>query len=192
MRRSIGRGVALIATAAAGLLAAHEFDYRLVVPDPTHRHDLLLRTGHGYLARALIIGAAVAVLAGLAAVVTGYRRGEGTAPFGLTFARLALVQSGGFVALEAVERLVVGAPPDDRLPLVTAVGVVVQIVVAWLGARLLAALRATGALVARLRTARPAARAVATSWAIPPGARLARSGSSRPRAIRAPPVPVHL
>lgn len=186
------RAVALFGAAAVGLLVAHELDYRFVVPDPTHRHDLLLRSGHGYLGHALAVGVLAGVIAIVTAVALGFSRGRGsdasTSGVRTVALRLALVQSGGFVLLEAVERLLVGAPPDDRLALITGVGVFVQVATAIGGAVLLALLERVGAAIAMLVASRPPTRHASRGW-IPIARAIARRrlfDDTRP--VRGPPL----
>jgi len=183
--------VALFGAAATGLLVAHELDYRLVVPDPAHRHDLLLRSGHGWLQHGLMLGLVAGLLAVFTAIALGATRAKGSEGMTRVAPRLAMIQAGGFVLLEAVERILVGAPPDDRLLLITAVGIAVQVVTALVGARV-------------LRLIERAAHRVACLFAPPPGDPHASTGFapvvidavprarqlSGARGVRGPPVPV--
>lgn len=155
-RRQLARATALFATATVGLLVAHELDYRFVVPDAGHRDDLLLRTGHGYLSHALLIGLAAVLLAVFTAVALGFARardGAARDSFRTVVARLAMVQSGGFILLEATERMVAGMSPGDRLLAITFVGIGVQIVAAFAGAFVLRILERMGEVVARVLVA---------------------------------------
>jgi len=193
---SIWRGrlrlVALFGAAATGLLAAHELDYRFVVPDPAHRHDLLLRSGHGYLGHMLAFVIAAGVIAAFTAVALGFARARGREgePAGVRAIamRLTLVQSGGFVLLEAVERLLVGSPPDDRLAVITVVGIVVQALTAMAGALLLALLERVGAVIASLLAPPPRARHA--SRGLRPILRdlVVDLRFHRPRPVRGPPL----
>src|SRR5439155_26289435 len=75
---------------------------------------------------------------------------------------LSLIQSGGFVALEAGERLAVNAHAGQLLK-VTLLGVVLQVIVATITALVLSLIERAGNLVARaLAGDRPAPRAVST------------------------------
>ena len=155
----IGRTLALLGTATAGLVVAHELDYRFVVPDPLHRHDLLLRSGHGYLTHAGYLALVAGLVAIFASVALGYLRGRGAGalpPARSIAARLAIVQSASFVILETVERIVVGAPPDDRLLALTVVGIMVQLVAALGGAMLITVLDRAGHAIAVATAHRPA------------------------------------
>lgn len=186
------RALALIGAAALGLLGAHELDYRFVVPDPEHRHDLLLRTGHGYLSRALFIVLVVGIMSLVASVALGVARARngGSPAFRLRSVGtlLAIVQSGGFIMLEAVERLIVGTPPDDRLLLVTLSGVGVQILTAFLAAFFLVLLERGAEKIARAWGRPPM-----PSAAVAPVVRRARAlrprDGSTSNAIRGPPLP---
>ncbi|HLW16089.1 MAG TPA: hypothetical protein VKV69_01840, partial [Actinomycetota bacterium] len=67
---------------------------------------------------------------------------------------LALIQSGGFVALEAGERLVVNAHAGQLLK-VTLVGVVLQVIVATITAFVLSLVERAGRIIARALKAAP-------------------------------------
>lgn len=126
---SRARMAALSALAAAGLLGAHVIDYVLIVPDPGHRHDLLLRTGHGYLSVALAATVAAAVVALLTRTAAGLSETSRHSTL-RDAVILATTQIGAFVSLEAIERLVSGVPADARLWRVIALGVALQAVIA--------------------------------------------------------------
>lgn len=195
MRRAvrIGRALSLVGTAAVGLLAAHELDYRLLVPDPEHRHDLLLRTGHGYLSKVLFVALVVGLISVAASIALGFARerarGAPAHPVRSLVPILIAVQGGGFVILEAVERLIVGSAPGDRLALVTLVGVGVQAVAALAGAWLVSLFERVGRAVARVFAARPALprvpRAIGRSRPVCAPAAF-RAGT--PRLTRGPPL----
>ena len=67
---------------------------------------------------------------------------------------LALIQSGGFVALEAGERIVVNAHAGQLLK-VTLVGVVLQVIVATVTAFVLSLIERAGRLIARALASTP-------------------------------------
>jgi len=186
------RALVLTGTAAAGILAAHELDYRLVVPDPQHRHDLLFRTGHGYVGRAVFVALVAGAIAAVASFAIGFARGRAAdaarAPsLRATAAHLAVVQAGGFLILEAVERMLVGAVPDRRTWTVAVVGVLVQVVVACVGATLVRLLERAGeAIAVALFVRRPRARLEPIPIG-PVDLMRARSAPS-PRSSRGPPL----
>lgn len=187
-RARLARFASIVGTAAAGLLIAHELDYRLIVPDPAHRHDLLLRTGHGYLSKALFVALVVGVMSLLAAFALGVARARTRTSGSHLRAHivlLTLVQAGGFVTLEAAERALVGAPPGDKLLAITLTGIVVQAIAATIGALLLRLVERAGEIVgrrARVRYAKPA-----RSCAPPPRALVAAGIPARFQS-RAPPL----
>lgn len=146
------RMVTLSALAAAGLLGAHVVDYLLIVPDPLHRHDLLLRTGHGYLKSALAMVIVLAVIALLSHTAVGVRDG-GQRRRWFDVVVLGSTQVGAFVALEATERIATGVSADARLWRVLALGVVLQVVVAFVSATIL---RSADRILAAMRTGGPA------------------------------------
>ncbi|HEX9775777.1 MAG TPA: hypothetical protein VGB83_09380 [Actinomycetota bacterium] len=188
VRNRLLRSVSLVATAIGGVLVAHELDYRLVVPDPLHRHDLLMRSGHGYLSHLAFILLAAFLMASIASVALGFVGARTGTRLRGTALPLAIVQAGSFVLLEAAERLIVGSPPNDRLFAVTAVGVAVQVVVGFLGALLIRALERAGGAVARLRWTPPRSRAV--RHAAPRVPALVPRGAVWAWGIRGPPLVV--
>src|SRR5688572_32322966 len=106
------RTLILTAMAACGLLGAHVLDYILVVPDPAHRHDLLLRSGHGYLPRAIAITAVAGLVAALASAAIGLKSGRHSKVTAGDLAILAGMQTGAFIALEALERILSNLTAD--------------------------------------------------------------------------------
>jgi len=147
--------------AAAGVVVTHHLAYLVTAPDPHERAELLAAGGHARWS--LVVAAALGLLvAGLAGFVRRTLRANGTlAPWPYTGGTLALLQGSGFVALEAVERAAVGDPGlAPLLEPVVVVGILVQVLVALLGAGLLVVLGgAVRAWVAR--RSRPRRRTVA-------------------------------
>ena len=167
-----------------------------MAPQGRTRAALLAGTGHGY--RSTL--AAAEIVLGLLALVMfvgrhfcrglrSQRRPASDEPWAWLASRLALLQVSIFVVQEFVERAVAGDPvgdlTSDRL---LSIGVLVQVVIAVLGATLLVSLgraaEAVGrALVGRERLPRPIRVPVTRP-------RVAMRLSSRPRGvrgIRAPP-----
>lgn len=156
-RRWILAGVAF-----CGLIAGHAVAYLLLAG--SHRHLLLAESGHGYLTTAAW-GACVLGLVSLAvSVMDGYGRGGHALGAWPTFARLAIVQTTGFVALELLERLWAGASMETVGPLV-AVGVLVQAATALLGTVVVLGARRLGSVMAGRERARR--RPVEHRW-VPP------------------------
>ena len=143
--------------AAFGVFAAHVAAFRVATPDVHHRLELLEETGHGYWS--VVAPLALGLLAaGLAAFIRRRASNDpGTrASFFRTAVTLSVLQVGGFLVLEAIERTVSGVSPaavlTDRVVLI---GIVLQVIAALLGALLLVALgAAVDRLVAALRTVR--------------------------------------
>ena len=137
--------LSLGALACAGVAVTHVLAFSLSASDPAARHDLLVATGHGWWAHmgGLSLGLLVVALVG---VLTPRAWGDGALGgargYLYTVTRLALLQGGAFVALEAVERSTVGHPLAEILaePVVL-IGLVVQLVVAVVAAFLVAVLR---------------------------------------------------
>lgn len=159
MRPRVLRFTTFVAAAFVALLGAHALDYAVLARDPAVRMRLLAESGHQWLSRAPEFALAALVIAALAAVATGVRgTPAATSPLRLALL-LSLVQSGAFVALEAGERLAVGARAD-RLILVTAVGVALQVVTAFVASFVIALLQRAGrVLAAVLRSSRAPRRA---------------------------------
>lgn len=122
----------------AGIVAGHLAAYAFVAPDPHDRAGLLESTGHGswalpvFLAMALLIPA---ILISVSDRLSG--RSTGHARSALV---LGVLQVGGFVALEALERLGSGGLSIELLsePAVLA-GVLVNLLIAAAAPLLLAA-----------------------------------------------------
>jgi hypothetical protein len=127
--------------AATGVVASHSLAYLLASPDPHSRAELLEATGHDDFG--------VVVALALGALVAGLLRfaiGRAWAPtdtsasklYALTAPRLLTLQLGGFVALEMVERVLMGLPPLHIVaePAVL-IGLMLQVGAALIGAGLL-------------------------------------------------------
>jgi len=147
-----------------GLAGAHALDYFLLYRNPVVRTGLLMQTGHAYFGKAFEFAIASAVLAVIGSFAFGVMRAHHPAEHRSVWrsaGMLALIQSGGFVALEAGERLVVNAHAGQLLK-VTLVGVVLQMIVATITAFVLSLIERAGRIMARaLTSAPPVVRAVA-------------------------------
>ena len=151
----------LAGAAMLGLAGAHVLDYFLLYRDPVIRAGLLQQTGHAYFGKAFEFAIASAVLAVVGTFAFGVLRArdhrvERPSPWRAA-AILALIQSGGFVALEAGERIVVNAHAGQLLK-VTLLGVVLQVIVATLSAFVLSVIERAGTLVARALAGNPLVR----------------------------------
>jgi hypothetical protein len=151
----------LAGAAMAGLVGAHVLDYLVLIPDGPSRHRVLAATGHGYFASAAVLAFVAGAIAMLSAAAIGYRVGRGRervagAPsFRITAGRLAAVQVGGFVLLEATERLAAGVSPARGLDTTLVAGILIQVVVACLAAAVLALVHRAGEAVGSAIAARP-------------------------------------
>ncbi|HEV3475415.1 MAG TPA: hypothetical protein VG602_08620 [Actinomycetota bacterium] len=145
------------ALAFAGVAFAHGLTFLLVAPDPHSRERLLASTGHSYwpYVMPLALGALVVALSGFAA---GHARRAGNGRYRATAFRLAILQSAGFVLLEAAERFVAHASAESLFAnpfLLT--GIAVQILLALVAAALLVVVaRVVQSLTARRHPDRPA------------------------------------
>ncbi|HVL90371.1 MAG TPA: hypothetical protein VM841_09070 [Actinomycetota bacterium] len=162
MNRSaaILRPAILGAGALAGLVGAHAINYWLVASDPIRREALLHATGHSWLpgVESFAVAAALASVAG--ALAFGWREAPSgrVRGFRATTGRLALAQAAGFAALEIGERFFAGVPLHHLSPLLLALGIGLQVLVACGIAATLGLLARAGARIAqalRPRLARP-------------------------------------
>ena len=165
--RSKLRGLPLASMAGAGVVFGHWLTYVFAVPDAQVRTEILAASGHSYLLLA-IKGAVVLGFVSFGTVFVRHldaaTRGEPTvADRVIALAtRLSFVQLVAFTAMEVVERIAAGAPVAAMFGHhLFALGLAVQIVVAFAGAFVLlwfgwAAARVCQAIIAR-STSRPAA-----------------------------------
>jgi hypothetical protein len=180
--------------AAAGVVLSHSLSFLFVEPDPHARQRLLDATGHRYFTwvTAVAIGILVAGLAG--GTIKRLGGGVEEAVYRRTFvgsaAPLVLIQVVAFIALESVERLVVdGSPLGPLTDPVMAMGCVVQIVVAVVGALLLVALaHGVDCIAARFLASPPQPTGPARAWwatsVLPPTPAPATGGPT----VRGPPA----
>ena len=138
--------------AAAGIVVAHLLAYLFAVPDPHDRVHVLESTGHGAWGYVAALGLGLLVAGLLRYVVKSFRGGDGsTAPFPTIAARLAVLQLGGFIAIEALERLSVDHTTSGLFsePVIQ-MGLLLQVVIALIGALALTLLtRAIRSVLAR-------------------------------------------
>jgi hypothetical protein len=177
-------------TALAGLMLGHTISYLIAVPDPHQRQFVLERTGHGYMPELTQVVLMVLVAAVASIVARAFRHQEGGAETFPSLARtLGAVQATAFVGQEILERLVAHAPlhtlGHDRLLLT---GVLVQVVVAVVAARLLLWISGASARLAAVESfrsalPRPACIAVAMAEACAPRPRTVIA-----KRVRAPPA----
>jgi cytochrome bd-type quinol oxidase subunit 2 len=187
----------LAGAAAAGVILAHAAAFLIAEPHSHAREELLASTGHRYWALTITVALAILVGGLYSLVMSRIRAARPLSPGAMfleSAPRLALLQVVGFVLLESIERLSVGHPLSELFtePVVV-IGVVAQILVATLGAAVLALLsRAVDAIVAVLRRPEAGTRRVLS---------LAPTGTHRPvkalvavggRTVRGPPVPSSL
>jgi hypothetical protein len=165
----------LLLVAAAGIVVAHAADYALTFPDPARRGQVLASTGHGYWPIAVV----VAVLCGGCALVLaarhGWRANVSGASFPLAGVRLAIAQVTLFAGIETIERLAVGGHPVAFLGSTQfALGLVLQVAVAFGAAALLRGVeRGASRLASRIRRTR-AATNDRQAWRLPTDDALAR------------------
>ncbi|HJT37768.1 MAG TPA: hypothetical protein VJ818_05030, partial [Actinomycetota bacterium] len=140
------RAAVLSGAAMLGLTGAHMLDYFVLYRNPVVRHGVLSATGHSYFGKAFEFSIASAILAAIGSfafgVLRAHHEGERRSAWRAA-GMLALIQSGGFVALEAGERLVVNAHAGQLLK-VTLVGVVLQAIIATVTAFVLSLIERAG------------------------------------------------
>jgi hypothetical protein len=170
-------GVVLTAAIAwAGVVVGHLVAYALTYPDQAIRHTHLSITGHTWLG----LGAASLVALVPVIVLATATRAIRTGAAGPANAfRLAAIQVPAFGLLEMLERGSVGEAAADPAVFI---GLVLQVVVAVVGARILEIVgRIAVALVRRFAERRPRARSEAPPLG-PPVPRLSLLFPSRRRA----------
>ena len=141
--------------AAGGVVLAHQLAYLTAAPHPHERAELMRAAGHRNwsLVVALATGLMVAGLAGF--VRRGLGGGAVRAVGRGVASRLALLQGGAFLLLEATERSLAGADALSALgePVVL-LGFLLQAVVALIGAGLVKLLARAIYLLSTPRTTR--------------------------------------
>ena len=173
-----------------GLAGAHVLDYLLLYRNPVVRNGLLQQTGHAYFGKAFEFAIASAVLAAIGSFAFGMLRAHHPAEHRSVWraaGMLALIQSGGFIALEAGERLVVNAH-NGQLLKVTLVGVVLQAIVATITAFVLSLIERAGRIIARALGSKPPIRRVVVSFEGPRDALRPRLHFLTRASPRAPPL----
>ncbi len=155
-RRLVPAVLALFA--AAGLVGAHVLAYLIALPDQAVRAALLSASGHGYFSAATVVAVVAAIFGSFAAAAIGLRRQQSASRalrWRYTAVRIALVQTAAFAVLEIAERAAAGVSPALIGPRLAVIGVVVQVVVAWLAAGVLLAICRVAALARRVFAGRP-------------------------------------
>lgn len=128
------------ALASAGVVLAHALAYWVVAPDPHIRHDLLENTGHRYwtILATVALGLLAAGLAHFLARRLSNPDGQSSLRWASLAWRLLLLQSGGFLALEYLERVGMhDALTNVFAEPVVLIGLALQLVAALAGAGLL-------------------------------------------------------
>lgn len=187
-----GRFGILAASAIAGLIGSHALDYTLLIRSNSVRRAVLRATGHGYLQTVIAVAIAAGVLAGAASMLAGYHRGRsntGAKPgFSDWLRSLGLVQTGGFLLMEFGERLAAGSPVHRYLDLTIYFGLLLQILVAALGAALLVLFDHAGEQIGRARHRRDRLPRPSRSRSSPPTVTLVGRRYARPGLVRGPPI----
>ena len=173
-----------------GLVGAHVLDYTLLFRNAVVRSGVLVQTGHGYFGHAFKFALVSAVLAAIGSFALGFARARFGSHDHMSVRRiaviLALIQSGGFIALEAGERIAAHALAQQMLK-VTLLGVLLQCLIAGLTALVVTFLERAGETLARaLRNAAPPRR-VTVVVQRPADVPLPRPASLTRASPRAPP-----
>jgi hypothetical protein len=154
-------GLPVFASAVLGLVAGHGIAYVIAIPDAHRRAAVLQNTGHGYLSLLVETGLilAVAGAASLVARAFGSRGRFREGSLARTVAGLGGLQAGAFVVLEVVERLLTHMPLHELVgDHLLAIGVVVQLGVALIGALVLREIARTAARLALVAVPLPTPR----------------------------------
>ena len=166
--RRLFSGAPTAGVAAAGVMVGHWLAYSVAFPQPQVRQAILIASGHGYWQTAvrLVVVLAVAALGVVVFRLIGDRdaiEADRTLAFATLVRRLILLQVAGFSAMEISERVVAGAPVTPMFShALFAIGLLVQVVVAIVGALVLLSFART--VVATLRILRrPIARRLPTT-----------------------------
>jgi hypothetical protein len=186
LRAAILGGAALL-----GLAGAHALDYVLLYSDPVVRTGLLRQTGHAYFGKAFEFAIASAILAVIGSFAFGALRArdhnvERGSPWRAA-AILALIQSGGFVTLEAAERVASHAAAGQLIK-VTLLGVVLQVLVATITAFVVSLIERAGSFLARALAGNPPLRRVLVTVLRPRDAIRPRLSLLLRASPRAPPL----
>lgn len=135
----------LFGLSATGVIASHALAYRLAVPEAHARSQTLASSGHGYWGY-LVVLALAALAFGLGTFAARRTKSHDltwsgvTKLYSFTFARLIVFQALAFMVVEGAERSISGGSIIELLtePAI-AVGLIVQVFVACLGALLFVA-----------------------------------------------------
>jgi hypothetical protein len=178
--------------AFVGLIVGHLLSYLIAIPDAARRDAVLAASGHAY----LHLAGDVAVVLAFAAVVTAMlraaaERGGTELPSSVRLALcLGALQAGAFVAMEVGERLVSGSGLGELFAdHLFGVGIVVQLVIASLGAILLRWLGRVAVRIAAALGRSPRRRLAGTKWIRSGSARAPRRTFAGIVTARAPPLP---
>lgn len=190
-RSRVARPVILAGTALAGLVGSHLLDYTLLIPGHAARQTFLHQTGHGYFRNLIVLALAAGVLALITSLVTGYRRGRSNARGAPRFSdwawTLGPIQAIGFVVLEFAERFAAHSALHHYADLTISIGVLIQVIVACVGAALLVLLNRAAEHIGRARS-HPVSRTRSDrTWPRPATVALVPPRFARPGLVRAPP-----
>lgn len=142
------RLLALAGVASAGLLGGHSLTYLSLASSAGSQSAVLESSGHGYMDKATVLAAVLALMAFLFWIADGALKSRNRRPsLAGTAMVLGLVQVLGFVGQELLERLIAGAPMQD-LGSILLVGLPLQLIVASVGAFVVTVLRKAGERIA--------------------------------------------
>lgn len=155
MIRRFRNAAIVLAAGFAGIMGAHALDYLIVYREGAARHRALVETGHGASLHTIPQWVAAATVSAIiAAVVAGFRArrssGDHLTRFGPVCGTLAALQTGGFVALELLERAAAHQSPTHALEPTLWLGIALQVAVAAVATVVLLLLHRAGAAIARM------------------------------------------
>lgn len=154
----------IAALALSGVAAGHTVAYYLAAPGAGQRNALLAQTGHSYWNVAVTVAVLLELVGVLALAVRHFRAGRaGTSSLRLSLprlaGRLAALQVAAFSVLEVGERFRAGIPVGEMFHNhLFPIGVLIQLLVAVVGALLLHWLARAAEAIGSRFGARPRAR----------------------------------
>jgi hypothetical protein len=135
----------LIGISALGLLTGHWLTYLVVDPHDSHVFE---QSGHAYMGRAAVLAAALGLMSLMYCLAVGVLKARrnhiSLSSIGLALAGIQVV---GFAVQEILERVLSGASLHGLLP-VLAIGIPLQLLVAFAGALLVVGLFRAGEKIA--------------------------------------------
>jgi hypothetical protein len=181
----------LVGTGATGTVLGHAIGYVVAVPGGAERAELLRHSGHGYLPGMAAVAALAAVTAVAVTAARGFRRGRGSLSprpgWWWSALRLSAIQSAAFVAMEVSERAAAGAHLSASFGRILALGILIQVLVAAVGAAILSLVEGTAERIGKAGQIEPFGAPVPAFGLVSGGVILPARLLTRPGLVRGPP-----